>query len=774
MKKFLLSLILCCLPLFLFGQEIVEKIEILGNDRVTRDTILYYLSSREGEYFNDNLLKKDFRILWETGFFSNIRIEQEQGTQGKIVKITVEENPIVRNIVYKTGKKLKEDDIIDKLKEKDEYILPYSYYSPYRIQRIKGTIEELLLEKGLQSGQVKVKTEKKGKNEVEVMFDIDEGPKIRVGRIVFEGKTKIPKSILIEAMEQNRKHDLISWITGKDVYKQNKLEEDLVNIKKKLQGYGFMEAAIGEPRIEEINKRSIFFKKQKMMKIIIPVDVGYRYRLGEVKIEGNKAIATRYLRQLIKFKKGDVYSTKIREDSIEDIGEIYRDGGYLRTQVFPVESLDPKRKLVNVTFNIYEGEVAYLHRLEFRGNTYTKDKVIRREFLLREGDRFSLALFKNSLLRIKQLGLVEMEQEPDIKPSPEDPNQMDVILNVHELQRNNIQFTAGYSGYEGTFIALSYSTVNFLGAGENLEFMVQHGKRVKNYMFGFTEPYFLDYPVTLGFNIYDRKIILPGLYNRRGKGADFMVGGRIKGYWRTNLTYRYELVNIELPSEDEVPSYYSPYYYGMYYGYGAGDYITSSIIPTIYRSTVDSPLTPSKGTMYLASCKFSGGILGGEIDLIKPRFEFTHFQPLWSGHVFGFHIEYQYVKPSEGTELPFWERFYLGGERSIRGYDVYSIGPRREEDYRNVGGDKSLVINFEYIIPVGGPLYTIFFYDAGNAYAAWQKVSLSDLFTSAGVEMRIFVPALRIPFRLIFAYNNRKIYADDPNFQFRFAIGTTF
>ncbi|NIM89705.1 MAG: outer membrane protein assembly factor BamA [Candidatus Aminicenantes bacterium] len=772
MKKFIFSLIFLCLPLFLFGQEMVEKIEIVGNERVTRDTILYYLSSREGEYFNDSLIKKDFRVLWETGFFSDIRIEQAQGNQGKIVRITVVENPVIRNIVYKTGKKVKEDDIVNKLKETDEYVLPYSYYSPYRIQRIKRTIEDLLLEKGLQSGQVKVKTEKQGKNEVEVIFDIDEGPKIRVGQVILEGKSKIPPSVVKEAMKQNRKHDLISWITGKDVYKQNKLEEDLANIKKKFQEYGFMEASIGEPRVEEITKKTIFLKKQKMMKIIIPVNAGYRYRVGEVKIEGNTALSTKFLSTLIKYKKGDLYSTKNREKSIEDIGEVYRDGGYLRAQVFPVESLDPKRKLVNVTFNIYEGEVAYLHRLEFRGNNYTKDKVIRREFLLREGDRFSLAYFKNSLLRIKQLGLVELEQEPDIRPSADDPNQMDVLLNVKELQRNNIQFTAGYSGYEGTFIALSYSTVNFLGAGENLEFMVQQGKRVKNYMFGFTEPYFLDYPVTLGFNIYDRKIILPGLYNRRGKGADFMVGGRIKGYWRTNLTYRYELVDIELPSEDEEsPFFYNPFYYGTYFG--AGNYKTSSIIPTIYRSTIDSPLTPSKGTMYLASCKFSGGILGGEIDLIKPRLEFTRFQPLWSGHVFGFHVEYQYVKPRPGSDLPFWERFYLGGERSIRGYDIYSIGPR-DENFRNLGGDKSLVFNVEYIIPVGGPLYAIFFYDGGNAYGPEQKVSLRNLYTSAGLEMRIFVPALRIPFRLIFAYNNPKIYAEDSNFQFRFAVGTTF
>jgi len=510
----------------------VEKIEIVGNERVTRETVLYYLSSREGDLYSEELLRRDFRTLWSTGFFSNIKIEKVEGTKGKIVKITVEENPVVKDIIYKTGKKLKENDIVNKLKENEEYILPYSYYNEYKIKRIQTTIEGLLLEKGLTSGKVKVKVNKKGKNELEVLFDINEGPKVKVGEVEFEGKTKLLKSVVRGAMKENKKHGLIAWITGKDVFKQNKLSEDLASIKEAYREHGYMEATIGEPRIEEVTKRSIFFKKQKMKKIIIPINAGYRYTVGEVKIEGNKIFAHKGLRKLIKFKEGDVYSTKIREKSIEDIGEAYRNFGYIRAGIFPVEKLDPKRKRVNVTFNIIEGDLVFLNRIEFRGNTFTKDKVIRREMLVREGDRFSLALFKDSILRMSQLGLVEPVGEPEIRPNPGDPNKMDVVMNIKELQRNNIQFSAGYSGYEGTFIALSYSTVNFLGAGEKLEMMLQHGRRIKNYMFGFSEPYFLDYPVSLGFNIYSRFTIYPFLFDQRAKGVNFTTGGRIKGYWR--------------------------------------------------------------------------------------------------------------------------------------------------------------------------------------------------------------------------------------------------
>jgi outer membrane protein insertion porin family len=544
----------------------------------------------------------------------------------------------------------------------------------------------------------------------------------------------------------------------------------LENLKKKYQEHGYMEAVIGEPRIEDIEKRSIFFKKQQMKKIIVPVDAGYRYFVGDVTVEGNKIIRTEFLRSLVGYKAGDVYSISVREKAVEDIQEVYGNAGYIYAQVMPVESLDPKRKRVNVTFNIYEGEAVFLNRLEIRGNTFTKDKVIRREILIREGDRFGFSYFKNSILRMKQLGLVDLQGEPDIMPNPEDPTKMDVTLHVQEMQRNNIQFTAGYSGYQGTFVALSYSTVNFLGGGESLQLMVQYGGRIKNYSLGFTEPYVFDLPLNLGFNVFDQFTIYPYLYNRKGRGVRLNLGARIVGYWRTNVSYGYEFVQIDLPESDSDEPFVDPIYGRLF---GLGNYNISSITTSLYRSTIDSPLTPTRGTLYSIGLKYAGGPLGGDIDLIKPRFEFTLYAPVIKRSVFGFHVQYQFINNVGEADVPFWEKFYLGGEQSIRGYDIYTIGPRSAQG-TNIGGEKSLVINTEYIIPIGGPLYAILFFDAGNAYSSEQKVSFNNLFTSTGLELRMFVPALRVPFRLIFSYNNRKIRTSDSNFAFRFAIGTTF
>jgi outer membrane protein insertion porin family len=318
-------------------------------------------------------------------------------------------------------------------------------------------------------------------------------------------------------------------------------------------------------------------------------------------------------------------------------------------------------------------------------------------------------------------------------------------------------------------VAFSYSTVNFLGAGENLSLAIQQGKLVKNYSFGFTEPYVFDKPITAGFNIYSRRTDYStyGLYKQNMKGIDLTLGTRLFGYWRASLTYSLQKVKMDYPEGS---------YYQLIYGQ-FGNYYESAFTPMIWRSTVDSPLTPTRGTSYSASLKFAGTFLGGEVSMLKPTLDFVHYQPIigrgLKAHVLGVHFQGQYIHELRESMIPYWEKIFFGGERSIRGYEVYSIGPRDTNGYM-IGGTKSLLFNVEYIIPVGGPLYAILFYDRGNAVLADQKLSFSDMYSSAGIEARLFIPALRVPFRLIFAYNNKKIFTTDSDFAFRFAVGTTF
>ncbi|MBN2206193.1 MAG: outer membrane protein assembly factor BamA [Candidatus Aminicenantes bacterium] len=777
MKRILSALALLASLAAAAGAAIVDRIEVVGNKRISRETVLYYLSCKEGDSFNEEILRRDFRILWSTGFFADIKIEADDSPSGKVVRIIVEENPVVKTVRFRGGKKLKDDDIVGKLKEKDLYPLPYTYITPAKIHKIKSTIASMFVEKGLSGGEVRAALRPvagAAADDLGLVVRIKEGPRNRVGQVVFEGDLPLPSDVLASAMKDNKAHGLLSWVGGKDIFKADKLHDDLDRVRNKLREKGYMEAAIGEPRIEEAPRLSVLFKKQPMKRLVIPVRAGERYTVGEVRVEGSQRLAAGALRAMVGLEPGRFYSSKRRDKAVEKIGELYRNFGYLYAQIVPVETLDPKGKTVRLVFNVQEGEPTVLNRLEFRGNLYTKDKVIRREFLMREGDRFSLALFKDSVTRIKQLGLVDLEKEPEIKPSAEDLNRFDVTVNVKELQRNNIQFSAGYSGYEGTFLALSYSTVNLLGTGESLELAGQFGKRVKNYSFGFTEPYVLDKPVSLGLNVFKRSIYYPNLFSQDSRGVNYNAGVRVRGFWMTSLSYAYEYMDVgsaPIENDDETASEYNPYYYGGAYGYG--HYYVGSLSATFYRNTVDSPLTPTRGMLMLAGCKVAGGILGGEIEFIKPQFEWTYYHPLLGNNVLGLHAEYQFIKSTGGSSVPFWERFYLGGERSIRGYEIYQVGPRSDAGY-NTGGEKSLVLNAEYHIPFGGPLTAILFYDAGNAFARRETVSLANLYTSAGLELRMFVPALRVPFRLIFAWNNERTSGQTSNFAFRFAVGSTF
>ena len=401
--KRLIGAILLIFPLILFGQDTIEKIEISGNVRIPGQTILHYLYMREGKTFDKNMLQKDFEALWSTGFFSDIKIEERQGEHGRILKITIEENPFVAHIMYESGKNLKKKDIIAWLKERGEYISPHSLISASQIQRTKKSIEELLLEQGFHFGDVDIVMNEQENNTCEIVILVNPGKRIRLGKISFIGDLKLPEKFLRTAMLENKEHSIETWLMRQDIFNPGKLDEDLASVKRELQGHGYMNATVGEPKIEDITKRTIFPKTMIMKQIIIPVYAGDQYFVGSVDLEGNKILSTENLKKLITLKKGEVYSIKTRDASIETIRALYMENGYLYSQITPFETLDHETKQVHVRFSIYEGEKVYLSKLEFRGNSFVKDKIMRKKMLISEQDVFNFKLFERSLFRINQL-----------------------------------------------------------------------------------------------------------------------------------------------------------------------------------------------------------------------------------------------------------------------------------------------------------------------------------------------------------------------------------
>ncbi len=768
MKKIISFFLFLLLIVAGFSAEIL-KIEISGNKRISNETVLYYFNIQNGMEYNPKLIDEGVKKLWETGYFSDIKIFKKDTLKGVILKLILKEAPLIKSIEYKTKKGVKKSDIEKYLDENGAKIVPFSYFSEYKVIKLKKALKKYFKDKGYDDAKIEVKKRFEDEDIVIEIF-IDKGEAIKINKITFTGDKKYPSFYIRLFMKEQRPSSLFSAIAGKDTFIREKLNEDLKNIKEFYLNKGYLEVRIGKPKIYYVRKLGMGFRKTKMVNIEIPVYPGPRYRIGEIKINGNKVIPSRVLKKVLNLKKGKYYSLKKRNEGIQEIQKLYGNFGYFYCQVMPSEQLDTKNKKVNIIVNIVENKKAYLRYLNFKGNTYTKDFVLRREFFLVEGGLFRLSAFENSIRRMKQLGLVDITEMPEVKPDPKDPTQIDITVKVKEMGRNMFQFSGGYSGYEGTFVMFSYSTVNFMGTGEQLGFMIMYGSRTKNYRFSFTEPYIFNLPMNLGFSIFKQRLIYPGLFDKESSGATLSYNARVYRYLNYSFSYRYENIKV-YDINEALYGYYMPYYYYT------GSINLSSIINQIYYSTVDSPIDPTSGVMYLFSLKLSGTFLGGDYDLLTPQFAFTkYFRGLTRKHTFGFHFDVKWIKMLKDTnDIPFYERFYLGGERSIRGFDIYRIGPKNE--YGGIiGGDKAFQFNMEYKIPLGqnSPVSLILFYDTGNVWAIGKSWDFKDLYTSTGVEFRIFIPMLRVPFRFIFSYNPRVVREGDEHFVMRFGVGPTF
>ncbi len=750
--------VLLWLPLFLPGQQIIERVEIEGNRRIPKETILYYFGVRSGYPFDPIAVEKGLEALWSSGFFEDIKIAVRRGKSGQVVFLRLDEYPIVRKLVFET-KKIKERNILERLRKRNIGFTPYSVYDPQKVHKIRLTIAEMLADEGYDQAEITFETIDKGSIEVDVLFQIREGRRSRIGEIVFEGNPKLERNILLNAFQNNREHSFFAWIKEKDIFRKAKLDEDLESLEKTFREHGYAGVKKGNPLIEEVSRRTFLLGRERMKKIIVPVDAGVRYFMGNVEIKGHESFTSRKIRTLVHLEKGSLYNGKIKIQSAERIKELYRNSGYFFVQVFSTEYRDARNRTVDVTFDIREGEKIYLNRLQIAGNTFTEDAVLRREMRVVEQEKFCLDLFTRSLKALTRSGMAQIEESPEIQLDPEDDTRLNISLKVVEVYRNEWQLTGGYSGYQGAFLGGNLSVVNFLGAGEKLDLMLEYGERFKDYMVGFFKPYIFDRPLSFSFSLFNRDVVYPDLFNRKGKGVQVGLDVKIEDYWRAGVGWSVEQVDAASRGAEESEN--------------AVDHDLSMASAFLLRNSVDDPFFPSKGMRFLFSFGFAASGLGSDIQYIKPEFEGALFFPSFGNHVFGLGLEYRSIRPFAGSEVPFWERFYLGGERSIRGYDVYSIGPR-DPDGRNRGGEESLVFNIEYFMPVSEFAYIVSFLDGGNVVSRSGKIDLTDIYWSSGLEVRLRIPELQAPVRLIFAYNNRLIEEEDSHFAFRLAFGASF
>ena len=780
---------------------IVERVEIVNNQYLQKETLLFYVSTKAGDRYDEQRLRQDFRRLWDTGFLQDLRLEVVDGPRGKVVRFYVEERKRIQIVDYRGSKELNTTTIEDELKKRDALIKIDTFYDLAKCRRVEAIIREMLSQKGRPFAAVKHEEKVIGGAGLQVSFIVDDGPKATVKEISFEGNQVFSDAKLRGQMSKIKTTGFwnLSWLGGKTTYTEEKWlggEEDPRGDRGRLEDFylnhGYVAVRIGQPKIAYTDGKSGTFKKKpvKWMHITIPVSEGDQYRVGEVKFEGLTVLKEAFVRPMFKTGPGDIYNESRFKKAYEKLRDIYGSLGYFQWTGGTQRKPDPERKVVDVTIRMEEDKQYFVGRIGFTGNDTTRDKVIRREVYLNEGDVFNTEALKSSIRRINQLGYFkQMESAPDIRPNPTADNKVDVTFKVEEQNRNQFTFGGGVSGLEGTFINGSFSTTNFLGAGETFQIYVQSGRRTKNYQVAITEPYFLDRPITAGVDLFKRKITYYSYanvtgYTQASTGASFVTGLPLGRWARGYINYTYEVIEL---SQADPADLTDPFFPGVVGGSAPvydpllfGDLARrteSRLTPNFVYNTVDNPWTPHSGMRQTLTLQVAGGPLGGTVSYFRPSLESILYIPHTRRTALGLRGQAAYIMPyAETNVLPLYQRYFLGGETQVRGYSIRTIGPV-DSVGRALGGNKFLLFNAEYYVDVFGPLRALLFFDAGQAFLEGDPIRLQDMRISTGAELRFIMPVLNVPFRLIYAINPNRSPAEalyTPKSTFKFAVGTTF
>ena len=710
----------------------------------------------------------------------------------------------------------------------------------------------MLKEKGFQNAEAthEIKEVAGGPKLINVTFLMSEGPKVKIRRLDFVGNQAASDGDLGKRIKNNKSQWAFSWITGRGTYQEAKFEEDADRVMQWYLDRGYINAQVGIPEIKVLADSED--KKTRYIELKIPVTEGERYRVGNFDFAGNTVLQSEVLRPLFKLRSGDYYSQGEIRKGFQKAQEMYGAGGYMEFTGYPDnkprDAPDPsqprapaslaaveERKgpaLVDVTMRIQEGKQYFVNRITFVGNTTTRDNVIRREMRLYENGVFNSEALKFSIRRLNQLGYFKALEGPpkdvtvDKLTGPGNENKVDVKMALEEQNRNQLSFGAGVSQFEGFFGQLSFQTSNFLGRGESLTIALQAGSRARNYTLSFTEPFLFDRNITGGVNLFNQEVRYINQFTQKSVGTSLTFGYPLgRGFWRMFNNYSYQRVRVTEINDaynDPILLQRNPFLRDSLLIGEGGERIISKVTPSVTYNTVDQPIFPTTGKRFTASVDLAG--LGGNTNFYKPMVEGVWILRQNARFSLAMRGQLEYIQNFTGSslQLPIFESLFLGGEYSVRGFDIRTIGPSDPVTHLVIGGNKSLLFNVEQNIHIAGPVRAILFFDAGQVRAsgepfAWEEnliravpqlppplsdplttvvlQSLEDSLrptpteiygvtnafkTSTGLEIRFFMPVLNVPFRLIFAENLSRQGVLNNNLQptkgfvFRFAVGTTF
>ena len=841
-------------------QQLVESVDIEGNRRLKDQDLLYYIKTREGDTYNVKQIERDLKELLSFNWFDKTKSQvlAETGVRGGVnVIFVVKELPIIRDLQFEGAKAIQESDILKAFRENRVGISKEAIYDPVKTRTAKRILREMLASKGFPNAKIDVSAEEVSATSVAVVFDIEQGHRSRIVKIDFEGNSAFKDGELRKQLQLVKASGLISRFKGQDILDLRKLEYDLrKNVRDYMISKGYFQARIGDPKVVGLGyKRTgipilgilplpLVSSKDDTLRVVVPVTEGKIFRVGEINIKGNSIFSEQQIAAIIGLRKGDIANGKQLQDGLyERLKQFYGAQGFVEydAELNPTLKDNPNKPdegIADFEITIVEGKQYRLRRLEFVGNTFTRDSVLRREVLINEGDIYDQNRLDISVARINQLQYfdpIDKEQDIEVR-TDQDQGSVDSIIKVAERGRQQISFNGGVSGIGGSFFGLTYSTNNLLGRGESLAFSFSAGNRQRSFQISVQEPYFRDRPIAVGFSLFastskffgsgtalsQNPDAIAGIFNpfgtvtadedtlftQRTYGGTFFATAplseflfkkrRFTSFSRVGLTYQYSATTIEDPAVNESanPDDRIPVIFAQ------PNITTSRITPTfVYdtRQPSSNGVDTARGTSISASFAFAG--LGGDVRTYSPSITYSSFIPVRrrrskNPETFAFRIQAtttgsfgirDKIRNANSISfvngIPLFERHFLGSEFDLRGYNVRSIGPwvpyntfvntqnltvstnsfgtpgttvvtgvdangnaitqdltipdsvkqqliglgaftnasgtnplQIAANFQPIGGDTKLLGNFEYRIPIFGPLTVAAFADIGSVF----------------------------------------------------------
>jgi outer membrane protein insertion porin family len=790
--------LLVVLPSLAPAEDIpVTLVEVQGNRRIESATILAKIKTREGQPFSPAQIKEDIKSLYQLGHFEDIQVKTEGFENGLKVIFWVKEKPLLREIGYEGNSELSTETLKEVVT-----LLPRTAFN---LQLVQENAEKLRLkyqDKGYYHAVVvPVITELRG-GDRNLTFYIDEGERIKLSEITVTGNKAISTGTIKDALK-NKEWWIFSFLGNSGTLRNEDLKDDVEAIRDLYFNKGYIQVQVSDPVIEERPRTEHTFEvvgqthtyvTTNEVALHFAVHEGAQFRVGSISIKGNTLIREDDLLNGMKLKVGEVFGRDLLRQDVAHIIDRYDSLARPFANVTPLFRINQDLKLVDVTIDIQEGGEVRIGRIDITGNSKTRDKVIRREMRLDEGDLYSKTALKRSYERLNNLNFFETV---DIVPERrlQEPV-MDLNVKVKEKMTGSMSLGGGYSSVDKLMAMAEVSQGNLGGRGQLLKFKVQWSHLHRIYLLSFMEPYLFDKPLWGRVDLYDQDQDYDG-YKSKSAGFGLGVGKSFSEYLQGSL--RYALDRSQVYAITGTPSYLLQRQLDSY----GPTITTSSLTASLTRDSRDFYLDPKTGSRNTAFVEYAGGLLGGDPNFIKSVADSAWYFPMFWDTVFMSRGRIGYARELGDLPLPMTERFLVGGEGTVRGYRYGTVGPTEpvlvpvylKDSMGNtvidpatgqpvisgesvfgrnrLGGNKELIFNFEYTFPIvpAARLKGVLFYDMGTAFDDSESINLSALRHSWGWGFWWLSPMGPLRFEWGYIIGRKP---EDQASQFEFSIGTLF